>query len=372
MLIDISKIKVTDRIRQEFIGIEELAQDITENGLINPIVVTSDYQLIAGERRLRAHQHMGREKVEVNVMEVRDRAHHLQLEISENEHRRDFTFSERIAYGKKIEELERIKAKERMASPDKESLPEGHKGQVRDIVAEQAGFGSGRNYDKAKFVAEYATPEIIQSLDAGLISTHKAFSQTKERMEAAEQAAVEANARAEAAEKEKESLRRQYKDSIPADQLEDAVNAAIERQQEENEVFMAQKDREAQAALKARDAKWKKDIEAESQKVRDLDEGYKRVKEELETLKLQQPDDFDEQQSQTQMKKLRYEADINTIQLSIHVKQFLQKAAVSTLNLGSVTSASSSEKKRFNESLDMLQNFIDQMRPAVNGRKVVQ
>lgn len=258
MLIDISKIKVTDRIRQEFIGIEELAQDITENGLINPIVVTSDYQLIAGERRLRAHQHMGREKVEVNVMEVRDRAHHLQLEISENEHRRDFTFSERIAYGKKIEELERIKAKERMASPDKESLPEGHKGQVRDIVAEQAGFGSGRNYDKAKFVAEYATPEIIQSLDAGFISTHKAFSQTKERMEAAEQAAVEANARAEAAEKEKESLRRQYKDSIPADQLEDAVNAAIERQQEENEVFMAQKDREAQAALKARDAKWKK------------------------------------------------------------------------------------------------------------------
>ncbi|WP_280788466.1 ParB N-terminal domain-containing protein [Paenibacillus sp. PastF-3] len=372
MLIDISKIKVTERIRQEFIGIEELAQDITENGLINPIVVTSDYQLIAGERRLRAHQHMGMEKVEVNVMEVRDRAHHLQLEISENEHRRDFTFSERIAYGKKIEELERIKAKERMSSPDKESLPESDKGQVRDIVAEQAGFGSGRNYDKAKFVAEYATPEIIQELDAGLISTHKAFTQTKERMEAAEIAAVEANARAEAAEKEKENLRRQYKDSIPADQLEEAVNAAIERQQEENEVFIAQKDKEAQATLKARDAKWKKDIEAETQKVRDLDEGYKRVKEELETLKLQQPDDFDEQQRQAQMKKLRYEADSNTIKLSIHVKQFLQKAAVSTLNLGAVASASTSEKKRFNESLDMLQTFIDQMRPAVNGRKVVQ
>lgn len=109
MLIDIRKIKVTDRIRQEFIGIEELAQDITENGLINPIVVTSDYQLIAGERRLRAHQHMGREKVEVNVMEVRDRAHHLQLEISENEHRRDFTFSERIAYGKRSRNLRESK-----------------------------------------------------------------------------------------------------------------------------------------------------------------------------------------------------------------------------------------------------------------------
>jgi ParB family chromosome partitioning protein len=372
LLIDISKIKVTDRIRQDFSGIEELAQDIAENGLINPIVVTSDYQLIAGERRLRAHQHLGRQEVAVNVMDVRDYAHHLQLEISENEHRRDFTFSERIAYGKKIEELERIKAKERMTTPDKENLPEGEKGQVRDIVAEQAGFGSGRNYDKAKFIAEHATAEIIQELDAGIISTHKAFTQTKERMEVAEKAAAEANARAEAAEKEKENLRKQYKDSIPADQLEEAVNAAIERQQEENEVFIAQKDKEAQAALKARDVKWKKEIEAESQKVRDLNAGYKRIQEELETLKLQQPEDLDEQQKMAQLKKLRYEADSNTVQLSIHVKQFLQKAAVTTLNLGSVASASSSEKKRFNESLDMLQTFIDQMRPAVNGRRVVE
>lgn len=372
MLIDIRKIKVTDRIRQDFSGIEELAQDIAENGLINPIVVTSDYQLIAGERRLRAHQYLGRQEVEVNVMDVRDYAHHLQLEISENEHRRDFTFSERIAYGKKIEELERIKAKERMSAPEKENLPEGEKGQVRDIVAEQAGFGSGRNYDKAKFIAEHATPEIIQELDAGIISTHKAFTQTKERMEAAERAAAEANVRAEAAEKEKENLRWQYKDSIPVDQLEEAVNAAIERQQEENEVFIAQKEKEAQKALKERDAKWKREIEAEAQKVKDLNAGYKRIQEELETLKLQQPEDLDDQQRAAQLKKLRYEADSNTVQLSIHVKQFLQKAAVTTLNLGSVASASSSEKKRFNESLDMLQTFIDQMRPAVNGRKVVE
>ncbi|MEJ9165097.1 plasmid-partitioning protein, partial [Paenibacillus graminis] len=213
---------------------------------------------------------------------------------------------------------------------------------------------------------------IIEQLDAGLISTHKAFIQTRERLEDAERAAKEANERADAAEREKELLRQQFKDSIPADQVEEAVSAAIERQQEENEVFIAQKEKEAQAALKVRDAKWKKEIEAESQKVRDLNDGYKRVQGELEALKLQQPDDFDEQQRQAQMKKLRYEADSNTIQLSIHVKQFLQKAAVSTLNLGAVASASSSEKKRFNESLDMLQSFIDQMRPAVNGRKVVQ
>ncbi|MHA6530230.1 ParB N-terminal domain-containing protein [Paenibacillus sp. BAC0078] len=372
MFIDISKIKVADRIRQDFSGIEELAQDIAENGLINPIVVTPDYQLIAGERRLRANRHLGREQVEVSIMEVRDYTHQLQLEISENEHRKDFTYSERMAFAKKVEELERIKAKERMSSSEKESFPGEGKGQVRDIVAEKSGFGSGRNYDKAKFIAENATTEIIEQLDAGMISTHKAFVETRERMELAEREAAEANARAEAAEEEKEMLRKQFKDSIPADQLDEAVSAAIERRQEEHEAFIAQKDKEAQAALKARDAKWKKEIEAESQKVIDLNAGYKRIQEELEALKLQQPEDFDEQQRAAQLKRLRYEADSNTVQLSIHVKQFLQKAAVTTLNLGSVASASNSEKKRFNESLDMLQTFIDQMRPAVNGRKVVE
>jgi ParB family chromosome partitioning protein len=371
LLIDINKIKVTDRIRQDFSGIEELAQDIANNGLINPIVITADYQLIAGERRLRAHRELGREQIEVNIMEVRDYAHQLQLEISENEHRRDFTFSERILYAKKVEELERIKAKERMTFPDKENLPEEGRGQVRDIVAEQSGFGSGRNYDKAKYISENATTEIIEQLDAGLISTHKAFVQTRERMEEAERLASEANARAKAAEDEKERLRQQYKDSIPADQLEEAVNASIERQKEEHEVFIAQMDKEAQIALKARDEKWKKDIEVERDKVEELKVGLDRVKTEMEQLKAQHPADFDEQMAALQLKNLRFQADRNLLQISTQTNAYLQKVGLSTFALDTIYNASASERKRINESLDMLQSFIDQIRPAVNGRKVV-
>ncbi|MFT9370138.1 hypothetical protein [Paenibacillus polymyxa] len=72
------------------------------------------------------------------------------------------------------------------------------------------------------------------------------------------------------------------------------------------------------------------------------------------------------------MKKLRFEADSNTIQVSIHVKQFLQKVGITSFMLGAIGSASSSEKKRLSESLDMLEAFIEQLRPAVNGRKVVE
>ncbi|WP_025718988.1 ParB N-terminal domain-containing protein [Paenibacillus polymyxa] len=372
MQIDINKIKVNDRIRKDFGGIEELAQDIEQNGLINPIVVTPDYQLIAGERRLRAHQFLGRKEVTVRVMEIKDFEHQLQLEISENEHRKEFTFSERVEWARRLEEVERLKARERMAG-GKENLPDQQPiGQVRDIVADQVGFGSGRQYDKAKFIAENATPEIIQQLDEGLISTHKAFVETKARLEAAVR---EAEERAEQAERDKLELQRQYKDAIPADQLEDAVSAAVERHEEETGIFIRQKEKEAEAQLKQRDEYWKNklndDLEKERLKVEQLKSGYQRAKEELETIKLQQPDDFNDQQAAAQMKKLRFEADSNTIQVSIHVKQFLQKVGITSFMLGAIGSASSSEKKRLSESLDMLEAFIEQIRPAVNGRKVV-
>lgn len=52
MLLDIEKIKVSDRIRKDFGNLQELADDIEENGLINPPVITPDtYELIVGERR---------------------------------------------------------------------------------------------------------------------------------------------------------------------------------------------------------------------------------------------------------------------------------------------------------------------------------
>ncbi|MGE6578967.1 ParB N-terminal domain-containing protein [Paenibacillus xylanexedens] len=371
MLIDINTIKVSDRIRKDFGGIEELANDIEQNGLINPIVVTPNYQLIAGERRLRAHQYLGRKEVLVRVMEISDFEHQLRLEISENEHRKEFTFSERVEWGKRLEDVERIKAKERMAA-GKENVPEQSAGQVRDIVADQAGFGSGRTYDKAKYIMENATPEIIQQLDEGIISTHKAYVETKERLEAALR---EAETRANQAEQEKEELQRRYKDTVPADQVDEAVAAAVERRDEEAEVILAQKAQEAAKQIKERDQYWKEklqeDVEAERLKIEELKAGYQRTKEELETMQLQQPDNFDEQHAAAQMKKLRFEADRNTIQISIHINQFLQKVGITSFMLGAVSGASAGEKKRFSEGLDMLQSFIDQMRPAINSRKVV-
>ncbi len=189
MLIDINKIKVNDRIRKDFGNIEELAKDIEENGLINPPTVTPDFELIAGERRLRACKHLGYSQIEVRVMTVKDEEHQLKMEISENENRKEFTFSERVDWAKRLERIERIKARERKLStlkqgdevPDMQNFA-GRDGITRDKVANQIGFGSGEQYRKAKFIFENADEDMINLLDEKKISIHKAYVTLKEQL----------------------------------------------------------------------------------------------------------------------------------------------------------------------------------------------
>ncbi len=79
--------------RQEFeeAAIEELVGSIREKGIITPILVSKvkdGYQLIAGERRWRAAQRAGLERVPVVVKETTP-IESLELALIENIHRRD-------------------------------------------------------------------------------------------------------------------------------------------------------------------------------------------------------------------------------------------------------------------------------------------
>ena len=188
MLININEVKVNDRIRKDFGNIEELADDIKENGLINPPVVTPDNELIAGERRLRACKTLGFQQIEVRVMSVKDSEHQLQIEISENENRKDFTFSERVDWAKRLERVERIKAKDRQSelngkNQHMEIFPEAEKGNTRDIVADKSGFGSGKQFEKAKYIDENASEDMIKDLDDGKLSVNKAYITLKQEKE---------------------------------------------------------------------------------------------------------------------------------------------------------------------------------------------
>lgn len=94
--IPLADIDLTKQPRKVFKGIEDLAKTIEENGLLQPIVVQKisekkgRYELVAGERRYRAHQHLGRSTIEAYVREVAQTTAQLRdLQLIENLQRED-------------------------------------------------------------------------------------------------------------------------------------------------------------------------------------------------------------------------------------------------------------------------------------------
>jgi len=73
-------------------ALEELKQSISENGIIQPITIRSTdngYELIAGERRLRAVQELGHERIPAFVLEVETDREMMELSLIENIQRED-------------------------------------------------------------------------------------------------------------------------------------------------------------------------------------------------------------------------------------------------------------------------------------------
>lgn len=140
--------------------------------------------LIAGERRLEAMKLLGYAETEVRLMTIKDAEHQLNLEISENETRKDFSKAERIEYARRLEKIESLKAASRKEatlfgnSTVKEIFPEPEKGQTRDAVAEKLNIGSGRQYEKEKYICNHKdslTPEDFADWDEGRLSTNKVY-----------------------------------------------------------------------------------------------------------------------------------------------------------------------------------------------------
>ena len=68
-------------------ALQELKQSIVENGIIQPIsvrVANSGYELIAGERRLRAVSELGLDRIPAYVMEVTTDEEMIELSLIEN------------------------------------------------------------------------------------------------------------------------------------------------------------------------------------------------------------------------------------------------------------------------------------------------
>ena len=111
-----AKIKISEirpnpyQPRKEFDqnGLQELANSIKENGVFQPILVRkslSGYELVAGERRLRASKLAGLKEIPVIIKDFDDKAM-MEISLLENIQRKDLTpIEEANAYNQLIEKL---------------------------------------------------------------------------------------------------------------------------------------------------------------------------------------------------------------------------------------------------------------------------
>jgi ParB-like chromosome segregation protein Spo0J len=190
-------ITVPERTRKDMGDVAQLARSIDELGLLEPIGVTTAGELVFGARRLEAVKSLKWKEVPVVLIDL---TNPLAAERDENTQRKDFTPSELVAMGRRIEARERGLARLRGTSNLRNSsvAPSGAPGESSVKASDAVGM-SKNTYGRAKVVVQAAEqhPElqpIADAMDAGL-PVMTAYNRVKEELDDMNQAATNGSAR---------------------------------------------------------------------------------------------------------------------------------------------------------------------------------
>ena len=105
MLVPIAQIKIKRRVRKDLGNLDDLKDSLRTYGLLNPITINSKYELIAGERRLTAAKEIGWTNINANIIDNLSELEQLEMEIEENNQRKEFTETELLEGYRRLEKL---------------------------------------------------------------------------------------------------------------------------------------------------------------------------------------------------------------------------------------------------------------------------
>jgi len=105
MLVQIKDIKIKKRVRKDLGNLEDLKDSMRIYGLMNPITLNSRYELIAGERRLQSAIQLGWTSINANIIDNLSEVDQLEMEIEENNQRKEFTNAELLEGYKRLQRL---------------------------------------------------------------------------------------------------------------------------------------------------------------------------------------------------------------------------------------------------------------------------
>lgn len=187
MIHPIDQVTVGSRFRKEIGDLSDLKRSMATLGLLQSIGIDGQGRLVFGARRLAAAKELGWESIDVRIVHLDDP---LQAEHDENECRKPFTVSERVAIANAIEEREKEKAQQRRTAgvsssegsvnfTEPSGLPTVN-GEAKEKAAAAVGM-SRPTLAKAQDVVDHGTKAEKEEMDrTGKVSgPHKRMSERK-------------------------------------------------------------------------------------------------------------------------------------------------------------------------------------------------
>ena len=149
-------------------NIDDLVTSIGEVGLLTPVVVNQQYQLISGHRRIEAARRLGWDEVDVEVIETASEDEEKSLLVHYNKQR--VKTSREI-----INEAETLRPLYKVGQGKRSDLTSVHpnKSSGRDALAEAVGIASSR-LGKLLFI-QRENPDFITAIDEGKLTVNQAY-----------------------------------------------------------------------------------------------------------------------------------------------------------------------------------------------------
>lgn len=164
-LVPINSIVIGSRHRKNLGNLDTLARSIADQGLLQPIGLTRDRELVFGERRLTACRDvLGWKEIEARIVDVTSI---VEGEYAENELRKNFLPSERVTIAEAVAAEIGNRQGRRTDLEHGETKAE----RTRTAAARKAGFGNDRTFRQAKEIVEAAETEpdrfgeLVQQMD---------------------------------------------------------------------------------------------------------------------------------------------------------------------------------------------------------------
>lgn len=221
----IQNIKIGERLRSDNGDLQELAESIRTYGLLHPVVIDQDNNLVAGFRRLSACKLLGWTEIETKTINCLTEVELREIELEENIKRKELRPVENSRCMIELAELKEKTLREKRAERKKDFCPSsGQKERgrpatgvgIRD-VAEEMGVSRSTLHDAKQHIkAVEKYPDLEQ------LPKHKAIQTAKERDEEEKGLVSFDKVRREHEEKESEQQKRDYENEK---RLREALNA---------------------------------------------------------------------------------------------------------------------------------------------------